>query len=234
MDDTLTEVEQALAYAFRDRALLLEALTHPSFSAETDPPVPENQRLEFLGDAVLQLATTDRLYRQFREVNEGRLTKLRSVLTKERTLVRFATDLGLDRALRLGKGEYRTGGRERASNLADAFEAVLGALYLDGGLAPACALCNRLVEPYLADVEKLLASENPKGALQEYTQENFRTKPAYEVLRVEGPEHEPEIEVRVCLGSRELARATAGSRRRAERLAAQSALKTLLEARDEQ
>ena len=229
MNNTLRQVERSLGYAFGDPALLEQALTHPSYAAESATPVPDNQRLEFLGDAVLQLVSTERLYRRFPTLNEGRLTKLRSVLTKARTLARFSRDLALHEALRVGKGEAQSGGRTRPSNLADAFESVLGAVFLDGGIAPARTLCCRLVEPYLADIDGLLATENPKGALQEYTQEHRQSKPEYQVIKVEGPEHEPVIAVRVLLDGDELARASAGNRREAERKAASKALRSLAE-----
>lgn len=225
----LHDVEERLGHRFTVPELLVQALTHPSFSVEQDPVVPDNQRLEFLGDAVLQLIATERLFGGFAQLSEGPLTKLRSAITKEDALVEYAGDLRLGPALLLGRGEERSGGRQRPSNLADAFEAVLGAVYLDAGLEGARVMCLRLGIGTVEDVEDILAAENPKGALQEIIQESHHVPPTYEVLRVDGPEHEPEFEVRVCVGDEELARAVAGSRRLAEREAALKALGTLRE-----
>lgn len=232
MDEARQSIEETLNYRFRQPAYLLEALTHPSYTGEAAAPVSDNQRLEFLGDAVLELAITDCLFRHFPQCKEGYLTKLRSVLAREEMLVRFARELSLPQCLRLGKGELQNGGLERESNLADAFEAVLGAMYLDGGLEPAQALCLRLIEPLLVDVESMLASENPKGVLQEYLQSHFFCKPDYEVLEIAGPGHRPDFLVRVTLQGEELARARAGSRRRAEREAARAALKRIRKAKN--
>ncbi len=228
-DDPLAHVEERLGRPFRDRSLLKQAMTHPSYSAEQNFPPPDNQRLEFLGDAVLGFATTRFLFERFPELDEGRLTKIRSALTRDQALVEYARQLELGNGLLLGRGEEQDGGRERPSNLEDAFEALLGALFLDSGLEAAEALCQRLVGANLDDPQGLLASENPKGSLQEYTQGTFHLTPTYEVLQVNGPEHCPEFAVRVLLGERELARTVGASRREAERTAATQALLTLRE-----
>lgn len=225
----LDTIEENLRHRFSDPDLLLEALTHPSWSAEHDPPEPDNQRLEFLGDSVLQLITTAMLFRRLPDEPEGVLTKVRSALTKESMLVHHATVLGLGDALRLGRGELQNGGRDRASNLGDAFEAVLGALYLDAGLPAASNLVHHLSEGFLDDIQSLLSEENPKGALQELTQEHFRCIPRYRTLGVTGPEHEPEFEVAVIFRGKQIGCATAGSRRDAERQAAEEALRYMKE-----
>jgi ribonuclease-3 len=232
MGQDLDTVQEALGYRFAQPAVLEQALTHPSWRAENGDAAADNQRLEFLGDAVLQLVATVLLFEAFPGRDEGYLTKVRSALTKESALADYALVLGLGNCLRLGRGEKRYGGARRPSNLADAFEATLGALYVDGGLAAAEAVVRRLVEPALADVETLLAVENPKGALQEYTQERFRGVPHYETVGVSGPEHEPRFEVAVTFRGEELARAVAGSRRAAECHAAEAALRVLVERND--
>ena len=218
---------ETLQVAFDDPALLVAALTHPSFSAEQDPPVPDNQRLEFLGDAVLQLSLTDLLFRAHPSLAEGELTKIRSALTNARTLARKAREIDLGPLLRLGNGEERSGGRARPSNLSDAFEAVLGAVYMDSGYEAVRALCARLYAGALEEPRVLLVSENPKGALQELTQEVHGVTPDYETLHVSGPEHRPEFEVRVTVAGRELASARAGNRKAAEKEAATLALQRL-------
>lgn len=229
MEPDVAEFEQQLDYAFASRELLLRALTHPSFSAEQKTFQPDNQRLEFLGDAVLQLLTSDLLFERFPEMDEGKMTKIRSAVTKESALVAYARQLGLGTHLLLGKGEDRAGGRERPSNLGDAFEAVLGALYLEGGLACARGLCERLLADSLECPEALLAEENPKGALQEWVQERHQSTPEYSVMDVTGPEHQPEFLVMVIVNGEEIAQATGTSRRNAERLAAENALQKLTE-----
>lgn len=229
MGSGVAECELQLDYAFANRELLQRALTHPSFSAEQKTFQPDNQRLEFLGDAVLQLLTSDLLFERFPEMDEGKMTKIRSAVTKESALVAYARRLGLGSYLLLGKGEDRAGGRERPSNLGDAFEAVLGALYIDGGLPPARRLCERLLETSLKRPETLLADENPKGTLQEWVQEQHQSTPEYVVVDVTGPEHQPEFLVMVMVNEKELAQATGTSRRNAERLAAEKALQKLME-----
>jgi len=227
MKTVVASVQDTLGYDFRDLGLLQTALTHPSYSVEQAQPIEDNQRLEFLGDAVLQLVMTDVLFHRFVSLREGELTKIRSALTKESSLARFAQGLGLGAGLRLGKGEARAGGAQRASNLADAFEAVLGAIYLDGGFEPARALCAQLAAAPLADHDRLLAGENPKGALQELVHVRAQTVPVYEVTAVSGPEHLPEFSVRVVVDGEEVATATAGSRKAAEQQAARLALREL-------
>jgi len=225
----LDSIQEALGYRFQKTALLEEALTHPSWLAEHERAEVDNQRLEFLGDAVLQLATSILLFEAFPAEDEGKLTRIRSALTKERTLADYALVLGLGEALRLGKGEQRHGGARRPSNLGDAFEAVLGAVFVDGGMEQAMAFVRRLAGPALADVDGLLAVENPKGALQEYTQEHYHGIPHYETVSVSGPDHEPRFEVAVVFHGERLAHAVAGSRRAAECHAAEAALRVLLE-----
>jgi ribonuclease-3 len=224
----LESIQEALGYRFRQMALLDQALTHPSWLAENEDKGQDNQRLEFLGDAVLQLAATALLFEALPSGAEGQLTKIRSALTKEKALADYALVLGLSAGLRLGKGEARHGGGERPSSLADTFEAVLGAIFVDADFAAAVALTGRLISPALADVEGLLAVENPKGALQEYTQERYHGIPCYETVSVSGPDHEPRFEVAVIFQGEELSRAVAGSRRAAECHAAEGALSALV------
>jgi ribonuclease-3 len=226
-EDSLAPIEQRLGRRFQDHGLLKQALTHPSYSAEQNIPPPDNQRLEFLGDAALGFVVTRLLFNRFPEYNEGMLTRVRSALTRDQALVQYARQLGLGDGLLLGRGEEQGGGRDRPSNLEDAFEALLGALLLDSGLEAVDEVCRALTRDQLEDVHGLLETENPKGALQEYTQSVFHITPSYEVLDVVGPEHCPEFEVRVLLEDRELARTRGASRREAEREAAESALDVL-------
>jgi ribonuclease-3 len=222
------DLEERLGYRFRDRALLGEALTHPSCAAEAATPLPHNQRLEFLGDAVLQFVVTDLLFRRYPEMDEGDMTRLRSALTNEEALAGMAQRLDLSAALRLGRGERLAGGRDRPSTLADALEAVIGALFLDGGADAAAACIRPLILAFAPDPVELLLHENPKGRLQELTQAHLGVTPAYDVLRVSGPDHLPEFEVSVSVGGVEYGRAQAGSRKDAEKEAARLACHRLL------
>ncbi len=219
--------ESVLKYRFQHPELLEAALTHPSFAAEQKHPPPDNQRLEFLGDAVLELVLSDLLFDRFPESSEGTLTVLRSVMCNKEALADLARSIGLGAFLRLGKGEAANGGRDRASILADAFEAVLGAVYRDGGFERARECCVRLIQEWMPEPRELLTYANPKGALQELTQTRGGAPPTYRLLSVRGPEHLPEFEVEVAVGDRVLAHAVAGSRRNAEKEAARKALEAL-------
>ena len=163
-------LEEKLGYRFEDRELLVHAMTHPSIAAERRDVVEDNQRLEFLGDAVLQLILTEHLYRILPDQAEGRLTKMRASLVSRQALTECAERLDLGEYLRLGKGEETNGGRERASNLADACEALLGAIYLDGGIGSATEVILRLIEEDLQGVLMGEDTSNPKGRLQEVLQ----------------------------------------------------------------
>ncbi len=229
----LKQLEERLNYQFRDLELLKQALTHPSYAAENERVRDDNQRLEFLGDAVLQLVLSEILFHQYSDLREGGLSKARAGLANAESLAGFARELGLGDCLRLGKGEEGGGGRERTSNLADAMEAVLAAIYLEGGLEPVLNLCRRLCQAVLTNPEQMLARENPKGDLQEYTQEHFQLTPDYVVEAVSGPEHSPEFEVSVSIAGRKMASARAGSRKMAEKDAAVLALRKLLASKGE-
>jgi len=223
----LHQLGETIGHQFASPGLLVRAVTHPSYVAEQDSATAHNQRLEFLGDAVLQLALSEILFCRFPDMEEGPLTKLRSALAKASALAEIADGIDLGRYLLLGRGEEQHGGRSRESNLADAMEAVLAALYLDGGLAPVSALCQRVFEPFLDDPDLLLATENPKGALQELTHQRYQLSPVYTVEDVTGPDHLPEFVVRVEVSGHIVETARAGSRKTAEKEAARKALTAL-------
>ncbi len=224
MPEVLSHIEKVSGYSFKDQALLMLALTHSSYAAEQTPPCPFNQRLEFLGDAVLQLILSDFLFAGLPEAQEGVLTRTRSLLAKEKTNADYALRLGLERALLLGNGENLTGGRQRASILGDAFEAFLGAVYLDNGLEAARAVCLRLLPSPEDCVELLGLEENPKGMLLEYCQSTQQVKPEYVCLSAQGPVHQPVYEVKVMLNGKEIARGSGKSRKAAECDAAKIAM----------
>ena len=229
MNYLLRELEDKLGHEFQDAQLLKRALTHPSYAAEQRPSPMHNQRLEFFGDAVLQIVITELLFYAHPDLQEGVLSKMRSALTNEDALVGFAVDINLGRYLLLGKGEENSGGRDRKSNLADAMEAVLGALYLDGGMEVVKQFLRCHIGHVIHKPQSLLKTENPKGALQEFAQHFYREAPTYKVVKVTGPEHAPEFEVTVAIAGETVARASSHSRKNAEKEAARKALDELTE-----
>jgi len=222
-----SEFQTRLGYAFRDEALLLLALTHPSVAHESGAPSPHNQRLEFLGDAVLQLVLTRELYEKFPDFDEGPLTKARAKLVNRRTLAEHARTLDLGAHLILSRGEEINGGRERASTLADAFEALMGAIFLDGGFEVAREFILREFGAAFGKLSVLPIIENPKGELQEFLQARSPEAPEYRVVSATGPDHDPEFECTVHHGGVELARGRGKSKKAAESDAALAALKVL-------
>jgi ribonuclease-3 len=223
----LAELQQRLGHAFRDENLLRLALTHPSLAHEANAATHHNQRLEFLGDSVLGLVMSRALYEKFPEADEGALTKSRAKLVNAGTLAAQARRLDLGAHLILSRGEENSGGRERTSALADAFEAVLGAIFLDGGFETASEFVRR---EFAADLSALTASadiENPKGELQELMQARSPQAPEYEFLSATGPDHDRIFECAVRHDGAELARGTGKSKKAAESAAALAALQKL-------
>jgi ribonuclease-3 len=221
-------LQQRIDYVFRDAKLLECAVTHPSYLQDHPEYGDSNQRLEFLGDAVLQLIVTQALYEIFPNDREGTLSKRRAALTKGAFLVQLAREIGLDACLRLGAGEEASGGRAKSAALEDAFEGLVGALHLDGGLPAA----RRVVLALYGDVATRLAgvedAENPKGRLQELMQPAHGNQALrYEVLAVEGSDHAREFEVGVLLRDRLLGSGRGTSKKLAEEAAARVALENL-------
>ena len=229
MSSNLEDFQQRLGHTFADGDLLRQALTHASFGHEKRQRLPDNQRLEFLGDAVLQLAVTNELYGRFPAMTEGQLTKLRAQLVNKVHLQSVARELGLGEHLILGRGEEISQGRERGSILADAMEAVIGAVYAEAGWEPARGIILRLLEPSLAVMsgESDAAAANPKGALQEKLQAEGDHPPAYRCVAETGPAHARVYEVVVEWQGRELGRGQGASKKEAETRAAQAALEGL-------
>jgi len=216
----VTPLEERIGYKFRNSLLLAEAMTHPSLSHETQQYHFDYQRLEFLGDAVLQLVITEYLFRHFRVEAEGQLTKLRSRLVSREALRMHAAALDLGRYILMGRGEEASGGRERTSTLADAFEALIGALYLDGGLEVAK---NFILTQTRADLEELAEKPvdiNPKGDLQELLQSISLHSPIYTLISQSGLEHEQPFVSRVILEEIALGQRTGRSKKQAETTAA--------------
>ena len=234
----LSEFQTRLGHAFHDEGLLRLALTHPSVAHE-QASAPEgaagqrrsahNQRLEFLGDAVLQLVLTQQLYDKFPAFDEGPLTKARAKLVNRRTLAEHALALGLGAHLILSRGEEMHGGRERASALADTYEALLGAIFLDGGIEVARDFILREFGGDFGGLVALPTIENPKGELQELLQSRSPKAPDYRVISTTGPDHDRVFECTVHHDGVELARGSGKSKKAAESDAALAALKKLRE-----
>ena len=224
-DPDHSALQDRLGYIFRKPTLLLEALTHGSYLQDDPAAGAHNQRLEFLGDAVLHFVITDALFRESTVEREGVLSRRRAVLSKGEFLTSMARDLGLDASLRLSRSEEDAGGRDRASILEDAFEALIGAIYLDSDLATT----QRVVLAWYGPLADRLApaedAENPKGRLQELVQPaHGNTALRYEVVTTTGPRHARVYEVAVFLHDEKLGNGTGPSKKAAEEIAAQAAL----------
>ena len=225
----LAALQARLGYTFRDESLLLLALTHPSVAHELGTPVLHNQRLEFLGDAVLQLALTRELYEKFPDFSEGPLTKARAKLVNRRSLAVRGRAIDLGQHLVLSRGEESHGGRERSSALADAYESVIGAIFLDGGFDAAREFILREFNSGFGEVSALPVLENPKGELQELLQAKSPVAPKYHVVSATGPDHDRVFECTVHHDGLELARGSGKSKKLAESEAALAALNKLRE-----
>lgn len=221
-------LESRIHYKFRNSLLLAEALTHPSLAYESHKPHFDNQRLEFLGDAVLQLIVTDELFKRFPDFTEGKLTKLRSRVVSRTALARFAMAIHLGEYVLLGKGEEATGGRRRLSTLADAFESLIGAVYLDAGQGPARELILRLFEAEIGDMVSSPEERNPKGELQECLQAIEPVAPIYQIISESGPDHRRVFQSEVSWRAKILATGKGKSKKEAEARAAAEALRNRL------
>ena len=220
-------LEEKLGYSFRDSTLCETALTHRSWMNETlQTDRSGNERFEFLGDSVLSLAISDMLMRRYPEHPEGELSKARSALVNEAGLAQVSDDLLLGQWIFLGRGEEQAGGRQKRSLLSNALEALLGAVYLDGGFAAALQVVERLFQPALADTPASTARDF-KSRLQEVSQARLQMAPSYTVIAEHGPDHDKTFEVTISLGDREYGRARGKSKKEAQQNAAEMALAAL-------
>jgi ribonuclease III, bacterial len=219
-------LQKTIGYTFRDLSLLETALTHTSYANEVyKDGLRSYERLEFLGDSVLGFTAADYLLSAFPQLHEGELTKLRAELVCEASLAETARKLNLGAYLRLGKGEESGGGRSRVSIIADVVEAVIAAIYLDGGLPAARRF---IYDHVLVDVkERVRQNADYKTMLQEQVQQKKNQSLSYELLGETGPDHDKEFSVRVLLNGREVGRGTGTSKKRAEQSAARAALEAL-------
>jgi ribonuclease-3 len=215
---------QTIGVKFKDPSLLELALTHTSYVHEKKLSLENsNERLEFLGDAVLGVCIAEILIRAFPDEPEGALSKRRAALVNQKQLARLAEQLQLGAALRLGKGEDKTGGRQKASLLADAFEAIVGALYLDQGLPVVQKYLDRIFAELIPVSKKIETSQDYKTRLQEYYQKRFQKSPRYVLIKESGPDHAKTFEVRIEFGSETLTQGIGKSKREAEQDAARLA-----------
>jgi len=220
-------VPSPIAYQFRDESLLRLALTHPSVTHESGTATADNQRLEFLGDAVLGLVLTQKLYEQFPALDEGPLTKARAKLVNRQTLAERARSLDLGAHLIVSRGEETSGGRNRESALADAYEALLGAIFLDGGFEAAREFILGEFAAAFGELAVLPLLENPKGELQELLQARSTQAPEYQTAQIAGADHDPLFECAVLHEGVELGRGRGKSKKTAESDAALAALEKL-------
>lgn len=220
-------LEEKLGHVFKNRRLLAEALTHPSYANEVKGGTEDNQRLEFFGDAIVSFFISDQLYLRFPASREGELTKLRAAVVDETALAKMARSLELGSFLSLGKGEERSGGREKNSVLADALEALLAAVYLDGGVRSVRRVVNRLFAASLAGAGTASSQSDYKTELQELVQSRCATPPQYVQRSAEGPDHNRFYTYEVIVAGAVAGVGSGGSKKAAQQAAAREALAAL-------
>ncbi len=220
----MNPLEQRIKYKFRNSLFLAEALTHPSVGHESQRHHFDNQRLEFLGDAVLQLIFTEYLFERYPNASEGQLTKLRARIVSRDGLKIHADAMGLGSFLMMGKGEETSGGRERASALSDAYEALIGALYLDSDYVTARRIVITEAREFLESLQLEASDQNPKGRLQEILQAISPESPHYPIIDCSGPEHQKHFSAKIVWCGKELGFGQGRSKKESEVSAAQDAL----------
>jgi ribonuclease-3 len=225
MNNNLETLESKIGYHFQDRKLLIQALTHSSYANEKKLGKKGcNERLEFLGDAVLELVSSEFLYNKYPDIPEGELTKKRASMVCEPSLAYCAREFGLPQYLLLGRGEDLTGGRNRDSIVSDATEALLGAIYLDGGFANAKEFVSKFI---LNDMEHKQLFYDSKTILQEIVQENFSQGLEYRLVKEEGPDHNKSFTVIVLINGQEMGQGSGHTKKAAEQAAAYEAIRRI-------
>ena len=223
--ERVAALEAMLQLTFSDHVIALSALTHKSYCNEhRDEPCADNERLEFLGDAVVDLAVSHRLMERFPVASEGELSKLRASIVNEEGLARIARQMALGELLLLGRGEELTGGREKSSVLADGLEAGLGAVYMSSGMDQVMPIVDRLFAESFEGVAQGRIGQDYKTQLQEEVQNRLRLSPRYKVISEKGPDHEKIFEIEVSIGSEIYARSCGRSKKEAEQAAAKETL----------
>ncbi|MCX6077584.1 MAG: ribonuclease III [Campylobacterales bacterium] len=222
MDSNIEVLEEILNYSFKDKKLIIEALTHKSFKQPYD-----NERLEFLGDAVLDLIVGEYLFKKFSKSDEGKLSKIRASIVNEAGFDKLARSINLGEYIFLSNAEENNGGRDKASLLSNAFEAIMGAIYLESGLEAVNKIAIDLLEKNYDDISLDSLFRDYKTTLQELTQARFGITPEYNVIASRGPDHKKEFELAVVIEGKEYARASGKSKKIAQQEAAQMALEML-------
>lgn len=224
---SIAKLESSLGLEFKNKDLLQQALYHRSYLNEAADEVESNERMEFLGDAVLGHVISDKLYRDYPTLTEGQLSQIRALLVRWDALAKAAQRISLGDYLVLGRGEELSGGRERPSNLAGALEALIGAAFLDGGVTRARKLVLQLLKPDLEEIAKKGITADSKSELQHIAQTRWRQIPIYKLVSSEGPDHAKLFTVEVSLGSEMMGRGQGRTKKQAELNAARQALETL-------
>ncbi len=228
---TLERLQEHLGYNFGDRAVLLQSLTHKSYGHEffQEKPIAlrDNERLEFLGDAILDVIVSDILLESFPNANEGHLSKMRAAVVNEKTLALLAKSIQLQNYVRLGKGETQTGGNEKPSILSSTLEALIAAIYLDGGFNAVYPVVRHIFAPLFMEERELMAFYDHKTQLQEIVQARWKVTPTYHLIESHGPDHAKIFEIEVRMNGKTLAVATGSSKKDAEQNAARTAIMTV-------
>ena len=224
----LVPLQKKLNYKFNDPKLLNKALTHKSYANEINPPIKNNERFEFLGDSVLDLIVSDYMVREYDDLAEGSLSKIRAAIVNEGCLAKLAQDLGLGQYLLLGKGEHLSGGRQKTSILANAYEALVGALFYDSNLQ---MVSNILLPKMIEEIDRYKNTMNFrdfKSDLQEYTQDRFTCVPSYQVVGEKGPDHDKRFNIEISVRNKVEGVGNGRSKKEAEQKAAKMALEKFL------
>ena len=227
----LERLQERLGYQFGDRGILLQAMTHTSYGHEflNEKPLAlrVNERLEFLGDAILDVVVSDILLETFPSAHEGQLSKMRAAVVNEKTLAQMAKSISLQDVIRLGKGELQTGGNLKPSIISSALEALIAAIYLDGGFNAVYPVVRHLFAPLFSEEQDLLSFYDHKTQLQEIVQARYKVTPSYHLLQTHGPDHAKTFEVEVRMNGKILAMATGLSKKEAEQNAARAAIQSV-------
>ncbi|MCU0846796.1 MAG: ribonuclease III [Spirochaetes bacterium] len=223
----LEKLQSLIRAKFKDKSLLNRALTHRSYINECVPGMKDNERLEYLGDSVLALVVNEYLFRHYEDYREGNLAKIKSAVVSETTLAKVAGSLDLGNYILMGKGEEQSGGRKRASILANTVEAVIGAFFLDSGLKECRRFVLSMLKRDIERIDSLSYLRDPKTNLQEFVQKKYKERPVYDVIEERGPDHKKEFVVRLLVNGREITTGEGSSKRKAEMNAAMDALKKI-------
>jgi len=230
----LYALEYKINYVFKDIKLLDQALTHKSAISNNDIYSLCNERMEFLGDAVLEFVISSLLYEEFPNYTEGQLSKLKAVIVSQSILTSCAKEIGLGEFIRFGAGEILTGGKEKSSNLANALEALIAAIYLDGGLESVRNFIFKIFSEEIQELDKDEMKRDYKSALQEYWQASFQKPPVYKVINQTGPDHDKRFEIEVILSGESYGKGIGRNKKEAEQKAAEKALETIFNRRREE